>query len=701
VLATLAASVVWYRPIGERALTGAAYLYVTTHHTPPLTVLPTPGVTRVLTASGTPLATFTAQGQIPVDLHQVSRVFIAALLTSEDRTFYTNDGVDPRGIARAALDDLLGHPTQGGSTITQQYVKNVLIGEYGAAYADSSTITRKIREVAYAAALTRMYSKNDILSGYINSVYFGSGAYGVGAAARRYFSLPASRLNAAQSALLVGLVRSPSAYDPLVHPAAAIVVRNTVLFEMAANKVISHRRATAAASSDLQLHPGTLTAGCLSSSTPFFCDWVSTQIVNLPQLGATRAQRLLRLATGGLTITTTLRNKDQAAAQAAVISKVGYTSPIGSSIVTVQPGTGAVLAMASNRIYGLATHRNQTTLNYATAVAPVGSTMKIFTLATAFASGVPLTTTLPAGATYHSTLFDNPSPGYYMNADPSTATNVSIATATADSINTAFVQLEEKVGVLPIAATARAFGLSIASTGQSAPTKREGSFTLGARPFSPVEMAAAYATLAANGTYCVPHGVQSITYADGVSVNVPPVCHQVVTPAIAETVTALLAGVVQYGTGLAAAVPGHPLVGKTGTTSNFGAAWFDGYTPLAATAVWVGNPLGPNHPLYNIDGVSQVYGGTLPAQEFSSEMTSVLASTPPWSIPALSSSYLVAPTLVVPDVTGLPVSIARARLRRVGLRYQGPVSGVVVTQVPASATPTPPGTVVRVSVGTW
>ena len=694
---TLAALAFYYRPIGERVLTGAAYVVVTAHRPPTLVVPPLPGVTQLTAADGSLLAIFTPQGQVPAKFDQISPLLRATLIASEDRTFYTNDGVDPRGIARAALDDLLGRPTQGGSTLTQQYVKNLLINEYGVAYADAFSIERKIREVAYASELTRLLTKRQILTGYLNTVYFGESAYGIGAATRRYFGITPRHLTADQAALLVAIVRSPIAYDPLAHPSAAIAMRNVVLTVMARTGILTPSAAQEDESAPLGLRPTALTEGCLTSQQPTFCEWASSQLSQLPELGPTPAARAARIAAGGLIIRTTLVPADQAA----VSSKVSTSSPIGSSMVMIQPGTGAVLAMASNRVYGLDVARNQTTLNYALTTAPVGSTMKIFTLAAVLSAGVPLTTILPAGATYHSTMFANPPGGYFTNADPYDPSYITIPTATAFSVNTAFVQLEEKVGIPAIAAAARAFGLPIPVSGPQAPSPREGSFTLGARAFSPLEMADAYATLADHGRYCAPLAVRTITFDRRVTVPVTPVCHQVIPALVADTITSILAGVVAYGTGTAAAVPGHPLVGKTGTTTGYGSAWFDGYTPQVAAAVWMGNPLGPSHSLLNVDGVPQVYGGTLPAEEFSQAMSVALAGQPVWSIPPITNQYLTLPRLLVPDLSGLSTVDAKSRLVELGLHVQGPSFGTVSATVPAAGAAVMPGSTITMRTGSW
>ena len=549
-----------------------------------------------------------------------------------------------------------------------------------------------MNEIVYARQLTRELTKDQILDGYLNTVYFGAQAYGIEAAAQRYFSVSARQLNLQQSAMLVALVQSPSVYDPLTNPTLARIVRNQVLRTTYANHQITLHQERAAITSPLVLKPSQPTTGCPASKVPYFCDWVSSELASLPALGATRADRVATLEKGGLTIRTTLVPSQQAAAEAAAVSIVNTTNRVGDAIVVETPGTGAITAMAQNRVYGLDTKKNQTTLNYADSPSPVGSTFKAFTLSAALGAGIPLTTTLPAGASYHSTVFDNPPSGYFTNAEPSDGTNLSIAQATAGSVNTAFVQLEEKVGVLAIAKTARAMGLTdLPLTGPDAVTAKEGSLTLGARGFTAIQMAGAYATLAAHGLHCTPNAVAAITLADGTSLNIRPQCTRAISPAVADTVTSLLAGVVTSGTGIAAAVPGHQVAGKTGTTGNFGSAWFDGYTPDTAMAVWMGDPRGITHPLYNVAGVPAVYGGTLPAEMFKTAMTSILQGQPNFPIAPPTEIYLAQSSEVVPNVADLSMSNARALLVALGLVVTGPTSGIAGITNPLAGTPVTPG----------
>jgi membrane peptidoglycan carboxypeptidase len=593
--------------------------------------------------------------------------------------------------------DLKGRPTQGGSTLTEQYVKNILeLQQHPGAHLD--TIQLKVNEIVYARQLTRQLTKDQILDGYLNTVYFGSQAYGIEAAARRYFSVHASQLNLVQAAMLVALVESPTAYDPMSHPALARAIRNQVLHVTYVNHQISRAQELAAQASPLALKPSEPSTGCQASRVPYFCDWVSSELLTLPALGATRALRLATLERGGLTIRTTLVPSDQAAAQSAAVSIVGVTNRVGDAIVVETPGTGAITAMAQNRVYGLDATKNETTLNYANSPSPVGSTFKAFTLSTAFKEGVPLSTILPAGATYHSTTMNNPPGGFYTNAEPSDGVDLTIAQATDGSVNTAFVQLEQMVGVLPIAKTARAMGLSsLPLSGPNAVTAKEGSLTLGARGFTAIQMAGAYATLAAHGLHCTPHAVASVTLDSGVTVRIPPQCTQVLAPAVANTVTSLLAGVVTSGTGTAAQIPGHTLAGKTGTTTNFGSAWFDGYTATTAMAVWMGDPRGITYPLYNVAGVAAVYGGTLPAAMFKTAMTPILAGQANVPIAPPTEIYLAKTSEIVPDVADLTMSNARDLLKSLGLKVSAPTSGTAGTTDPVAGSVVVPGQKVTIA----
>jgi membrane peptidoglycan carboxypeptidase len=674
-------------------IAGIATLDVYAQGMAPFAVPTLPEHSVLLDAGGQPIATFYYQNRIDVHLNEVAKIVTAALISSEDRTFYTNDGFDPKSIARAAFNNLMGQAVQGGSTITQQYVKNLT--EIVTGVAPAETISRKLHEIAYARQLTAELTKAQILDGYLNTVYFGEDAYGIQAAALRYYSVPAAALDLNQAAMLVALVRNPGGYDPILDPTTARHARNQVLAAMVVNHAITRARAVLTRALPLDLKVSPVPAdGCGSSPDPYFCEWAWNQVRTLPQLGATDAQRVAALDNGGYIIRTTLNVADQRAAQTAASSKVGPADRVGAALVSITPGTGAVVAMAQNRVWGLDVKKNQTEVNYATSGSPVGSAFKAFTLATALSQGLTASLVLPAGSAYRSSVLANPAQGFYSNAEPWSASHISLATATADSVNTAFVQLEEKVGVKNIARTAHRMGLlSLPLTGPLAPQANEGSLTLGARSFSPLEMASAYATLGDSGRYCTPMAITSITDRTGKVTRIDPTCRQAIPPAVASGVTELLYNVVAYGTGTGAGVPGQHIAGKTGTTQGFGSAWFVGYTPKLVTASWMGDPKGPTFPLYNVDGVSAVYGGTLPASMFATVMNQELNGNPVTNpVQVLSSS-----PVTVPELSGLSGPLAKSRLESLGLRLAGVLPVVVGQSIPVAGTIVNPNSTVALT----
>jgi membrane peptidoglycan carboxypeptidase len=687
------ASIVLSPSVDDDLVTGAANVYSHFISLPPLDVPRAPAPSRLLSATGSTLATFTYADRRPVKLSQISPWVTEALIADEDRTFYTNDGIDARSIARATLNDLRGLPVQGASTITQQYVKNLI--ELSTNTPPPETLSRKLKEVLYAEAITHHFSKDAILDGYLNTVYFGNGAYGIQAAAQTYYSIPAKSLDLSQAATLVGILRNPTYLNPLSNPDSAKEARTRVVDSLLSTKKISPATAILVNSLPLSLHPSSPPAsGCASSLAPYFCSLVWYQLLHSNLLGSSESERLTQLYEGGLSIHSTLLPTDQANAQAAAVSKISIKDPVANDVVSIQPGTGDVLAMAQNRDYGLNTSENQSEVNYATSSAPVGSTFKIFTLIAALEHHIPLTTILPGGPTYHSTTLDNPPSGYYSNADPYSFSNIDLAEATAYSVNTAFVQLEQMVGTIPIAKVARALGLdTLPLSGPDAVTKTSGSLTLGAWSFSPLQMAAAYATLAASGLYCVPRTITSVSFGDHVTVPTPPRCTQRVPASVAQSVTTLLEGVVTFGTGTAAKVPGYDIAGKTGTTQNYGAAWFDGFSSTLATSVWMGNPLGPSHPLSDVDGVSPVYGGTLPAEMFEETMSADLAGTLPTPLPT-SQAALALTEPVIPDLQGTLGPAAVVQLEDMGLHVTGNIPKVVASTDPAAGTPLVPASTI-------
>ena len=632
------------------------------------TNLPTPTLGRdstILAANGDTIAVLHGpENRIPVKISQVSPVMKTAIVDIEDSRFYTHHGIDFRGLARAAFKDTDG-AQQGGSTITQQYVKNVLLytadtSEAASAATDRS-IARKLREARLAVALEQRWSKDQILEGYLNIAYFGHGAYGIGAAAKRFFGTTVDQLNLDQSALLAGMVQSPSATDPLEHPKAAFDRRNVVLTRMQELGHLTAAQRAFAAALPLGLNPVApppTADPCLVSTASFFCDWVRSKLLADPALGDTQALRDQRLLEGGLVIRTTLDPAVQAAAQQAVDSTVEQSNKVTVAEAIVQPGTGNVLAMAVNKPYGTGPGQTTIPLPAKPALQP-GSTFKVFTLTAALAQGLPLSTTINSPACYVSQIYIKPPGGTqplpdckngFTNADVAEAGNFNMVNGTWNSVNTFFIQLEERVGVKSVADMAVRLGVpaSRLTTKQAnvyADPNAYGSLTLGSIEVSPLDMAGAYATLAAGGLRCESRGVLSATAPDGkaISLTAAPACQRVISKEVADTVTSVLEGVITRGTGYPnASLYGRPAAGKTGTTDDHVSAWFVGYTPQLSAAVEVGVYQGPyDNKLQNIYAGgrywSSVFGGDLPAIAWSQSMRAALVNQPYAQMPPPAS----------------------------------------------------------------
>ena len=616
--------------------------------TPPL-----PQQTVLMTADGQRLATLFYQDRIEVPITEISQVMQDAIVAIEDSRFYEHHGFDLRGTLRALVSNASGSAVQGGSTITQQYVKNILIAsakdDAEAAAATERSPARKLRELRYSLSVERSMSKKEILAGYLNIAYFGAGAYGIEAASRRYFSKSASQLTLPEASLLAGLVQRPYAYDPIAHPETAKWRRSIVLSRMADLGYISREKADEVAHQDVSeiLNPTLNSNGCTTSFAAFFCDYVVHIVRSSPAFGNTLAERDAFLRKGGLTIVTTLDSVAQESAQAAVNKYIPPTdeSKKGAAISMVQPGTGNVIAMAQNRTWGISGD-GKTAYNYnvdramgGTIGMQSGSTFKTFVLAAAMEQGLPVGERMYAPGIGSFLGFKNCTDGaifpeYTTRNAHEEGGIYDMRTATAKSINTYFVALEQRTGICRPAEIAEALGMRL---GNGADLARVPSFVLGANEVVPLEMGAAYATCAAHGLHCEPRAILSITDRDGNHLPVPPqACNQVIKRKVADGVTSLLYTVIEGNipgrTGGAMNI-GRPAAGKTGTTNDSAAVWFAGYTPDLAAAVWVGDPRGGyKHPMEDITINGKhykiVYGATLPGPIWKMSMNGALKGKP-------------------------------------------------------------------------
>lgn len=610
--------------------------------------------TQILDADGNVFATLYYQNRINVRIRDIAPIMRQAIVSIEDERFYQHPGVDVRGTIRGIVSTVTGRQVQGGSTITQQFVRQTLIATAAtpadAAAATARTPSRKLREMRYALSLEKKWTKQQILEGYLNIAYFGAGAYGVEAASRRYFSKKASELTLAEASLLAGLVQQPVGYDPTRNPQAAEKRRSTVLSRLVRNGYITQAEADAANRQRVKdlLAPSSIPNGCTGSIAPFFCDYVMQVIRTDVAFGATLAERDALLRRGGLKIRTTLSMKAQTAAQKAVDTAIPRTDPSkkAAAITMVQPGTGHVVAMAQNRLWGTQGD-GVTTYNYNAPMAfggtrgmQAGSTFKIFVLAAALEKGIPADLVIDAPAQKTFTNFYGCGPNATSLFEPYTVNNstrsgrFNMYSGTAESVNTYFMSLEEMTGVCRPTEIAASMGVTKAD---GSPLEAVPSFVLGANEIAPVMLANAFATFAAHGKYCPVSAVVSVTRANGTVIPVPPVvCKQVLPRGVADGVTVMLREVIDGSnprrTGGKMALA-RPAAGKTGTTNTSAAVWFAGYTPELAAAAWVGDPRGGyKYPMTNItiNGIpyKQVFGGSIPGPIWKASMKGALTGVP-------------------------------------------------------------------------
>jgi len=567
----------------------------------------------LLDKDGAEFARFYSENRIPVTFEQISPNFANALIATEDSRFYQHSGVDFAGIARALVKNLENdNRVEGASTITQQLVQNILISnardDAEREVAKGDTYESKIREVKYAVNLEKTMTKQQILATYSNAVYFGNLAYGVEAASRVYFSTDAASLTVPQAALLVGVLQSPTRYDPYAQPEAAQQRRDQVIGRMVDEGYLTAEDAAAAVATPIQLQRGETPSGCATSAYAYYCALVRDELVSNIAFGATVEERQETLRRGGLTITTALDRGASDAATRAATEALGNANRVGSAVAVVVPGTGHIAAVAENRTW------DQTQLVFAMSQFPPGSVMKPLTLVTALEQGLPISTKFTANGPYFSKVLDSPKKGY-TNFGNAQLGSIDARSAIRQSVNIYFVKMIEKTTVLSVVDMARRLGITTINTDASLPGAvgpRTGSFALGTSDVKPVEMANVYATFAAGGIKCNPIAIVSaVRTTTGEAVATPaPDCHQEISPAIAAQMADALQGTFQGGGTLAGVgrLPGRETAGKTGTTDDSAANWTVGMTPQFATAVWVGDPLGGfQHPLTRVQAYGRNY----------------------------------------------------------------------------------------------
>ncbi len=683
------------------AVTGVAvYLWMSSQ-------LPDPDITKargrdqstiITDRKGRQLAKlFAEEDRKDVELTAIPEHLRQAVIATEDRRFYEHEGVDPIGIARALLVDIVrGEKAQGGSTITQQYVKQAFV-------TSEKTVRRKVQEAILAQKVERRYSKDDILEGYLNTIYFGHGAYGVEAASRVYFGKHVGDLELEESALLAGVIKSPGRYSPYLEPENAVGRRDLVLRQMRDQGYIDEATYEAARAKPVKvvgLKPRSVVA-------PYFVEWVKEQLVE--EYGERLVYR------GGLTVKTTLDLSMQRAATRAIAKHLDREDDPSAALVAIKPGTGEVLAMVGGRDFA--------TQQFNVAVQgrrQPGSAFKPFVLATALSKGVSPEQTfesgpvrIPVGTGVWSV----------TGAGGGVKGPMRLRVACEKSVNSVFAQLIMDVGPDEVVKTAKALGID--EDIEPVPAIALGGLEHGV---SPLQMAEAYATLATNGTHAEPYGIMNVKDAEGEFLfkGRRSIHEGRIPAAVAYLTTDILKGVIERGTGRAADI-GRPAAGKTGTTQQYRDAWFVGYTPDLACAVWVGYP-DAQREMRSVHGRT-VTGGSFPAEIWHDFMSAALEKSPvtrferpgglrtvticaqtgdaatPYcpkstsalfltsSVPASCTVHATPETVEVPELVGLSKEAALDALETLGLMANvtdkpipGVAAGVVAEQRPAKGT---------------
>lgn len=665
---------------------------------------------KVLMGNGKVLAYFYDENRIPVKLDEIAPVMRQAQLAVEDHRFYEHGALDLKGTMRALIRNSTGDGSvQGGSSITQQYVKMVQVEACQAKgdaqcvrEAQAPTLERKIRELRYAIALEKRLTKDQILERYLNIAYYGEGAYGVEAAARHYYSTHAWKLTLPQAAMLAGLVQNPDTVNPVNNRSASLDRRDVVLNAMVRWEFISAAQAKKAKTATFDEDKVKPTRnGCVGTKYPFLCDYVRRTLLLSPSLGKNVEERDNLIKRGGLTIQTAIEPKTQDIAQKAVSRVVGPTDPLISTMNMIEPGTGLIIASAQSRpVMGTKKKKGQTYYNYSVEQAlggaegyQAGSTFKAFTAAAALEKGIPITkrynarSPLYLGNTRFSTCIGSARDPKYRPRN-STGVNgvMDMQKGIASSVNTYFLQLEHTVGVCPVTKMAKKLGVQLSDPKlnlTSSPSVQVPSFTLGVSEVTPMSMAEAYATFAARGIHCDPVIVSKITTRTGKLLEPPNAnCKRVISKEVADGMNRLLNGVMKgRGTGTRARIPFiENQAGKTGTINSNKAVWFNGYTPLLAGSamiaidptkkIWKGARKRSGVAGYYVPSTDVVLEGSGSGDAgmkiWQPAMTEAMSGKPDVKFKAPPSSMLEGKQVQVPNLEGLGFAEGKSRLEKLG-----------------------------------
>ncbi len=603
---------------------------------------------------------FAADGSLITALHATEdRVVLArsevpphlrdAVVAIEDRRFFQHHGIDPQAVARAAYVNLSsGEVIEGGSTITQQLVKLLYVG-------DEETFRRKYEEAVLAWQLEDRYSKSQILTSYLNTVYFGQGAYGAQAAARTYFGVDAADLTLGRSALLAGLITAPNHFDPFIDMGAARGRRRVVLRLMREQGDITRAEAASAAREPIELRRSEARQ---RYAYPYFVDYLKRWFMSNPAFGDTRADRYRLLFTGGLRITATIDPDIQRAAESAVTDVLSYPRDPDAGVTVVDPRTGFVRAMVGGRDDDYWANADAGRVNLATGAGgtgrQTGSAFKPFALIAALENGYSPETTFPAPSSIDIPL-DTGGVWHVTNASGYGYGTLTLRSATIDSVNTVYAQLIDRLSPATVVDAAERLGLRCCErvAEPSADLSPYLSAVLGANEANTLEMATAYGTIANGGRRVDPVPIESVIDANGDIVwQAEPDPRQVIDPRVAAAGADILQDTVLYGTGAEANI-GRPQIGKTGTDDQHDNAWFVGAIPQLSAAVWVGfheGQIAMEPPRTRIT----VFGGTWPAQIWRLLMLRATVGLPELTFPSPDVGYIAAAVDVTQATACLP-----------------------------------------------
>lgn len=564
----------------------------------------------------TEIAQFYAENRDPVEIDDISQEMQDAIVAIEDERFYEHDGTDLQSLGRAVVNNLVGNPTQGASTLTHQYVSLELLnadylrGEEELVAGGTTTVADRLNEARIATDIEEEMSKEEILEGFLNLAFFGDRNYGVEAAAQYYWGIPAAELDIQQSATLAGMVQNPNGFNPETNPEAAQDRRNTVLGTMLRNDFITQEQYDQAVEADLDLDIHPAEAGCVAAATaPYFCDYVQRMILADETFGPDRETRERLLNRGGLEVTTTLDPDAQEAAQEQVLDAVPNADPsgAGSALVSVEPGSGEIRAMAQNTNYTPEEGEGNTQLNFNVDSAygggngfQGGSTLKPFVFAAWLEDGNSMTDMIDAsknqwdqGEEWTASCQNGGSvqipdeDGWSVN----NAIDDMNREMTADfglywSINTATTAVAEETDLCDITDLLSRVGYVRADNGEEI-SPAHPSFVLGSEEVSPLTQASAFATLANDGEYCSPRALEEVTDAHGNEYDVPEAdCEQAIDSDIVAELNETLIPIAEERT--AEGDPEYPMAGKTGTDNFESSTWFNGYTTGLSTSAWAG-----------------------------------------------------------------------------------------------------------------